>query len=47
VLDELPDAYTIARLQAAIALAVDEASLPLVCPWTPEQVLDEDFWPKP
>lgn len=45
--DELPDAYAIARLQAALALAVDEASLPLVCPWTPEQVLDEDFWPKP
>ena len=45
--DELPDAYAIARLQAALALAVDEASLPLVCPWTPEQVLNEDFWPKP
>jgi hypothetical protein len=45
--DELPDAYAIARLQAALALAVDEASLPLVCPWTPAQVLNEDFWPKP
>jgi len=45
--DELPDAYAIARLQAALALAVDEASLPLVCPWTSAQVLNEDFWPKP
>ena len=45
--DELPDAYAIARLQAALALAVDEASLPLMCPWTPEQVLNEGFWPKP
>jgi hypothetical protein len=45
--DELPDAYAIARLQAALALAVDEASLPLVCPWTPAQVLNADFWPKP
>ena len=41
---ELPDAYAIARLQAAIALGVDEASVPLACPWTPEQVLDEEFW---
>ena len=43
--DELPDAYAIARLQATIALGVDEASVPLSCPWTPEQVLDADFWP--
>jgi len=39
--DELPDAYAIARLQTAIALGVDEASVPIVCPWTSEQVLDE------
>lgn len=45
--DELPDAYAIARLQAAIALGVDEASVPLACPWMAEQVLDEAFWPKP
>jgi hypothetical protein len=43
--DELPDAYAIARLQAAIALGVDETSLPLACPWTSEQVLDEHYWP--
>jgi hypothetical protein len=41
--DELPDAYAIARLQAAIALGVDEASVPLMCPWTPEYILDADF----
>jgi hypothetical protein len=46
VSDELPDAYTIARLQVAIALGVDEASMPLTCAWTPEQVLEADFWPK-
>jgi uncharacterized protein DUF29 len=45
VSDELPDAYAIARLQAAIALGVDEASLPLTCAWTPEEVLEVDFWP--
>jgi hypothetical protein len=45
VSDELPDAYAIARLQAAIALGVDEASMPLTCTWTPEEVLEADFWP--
>jgi Domain of unknown function DUF29 len=45
VSDELPDAYAIARLQAAIALGVDETSLPLTCAWTPEAVLETDFWP--
>ena len=43
---ELPDAYAIARLQAAIALGVDEASVPQACPWTSEQVLEADFWPE-
>ena len=43
--DELPDAYAIARLQAAIALGVDETSMPLTCTWTPEEVLEADFWP--
>src|SRR6267143_2085610 len=43
--EECADAYEIARVEAAIALDVDEATLPLVCPWTPAQVLDADFWP--
>jgi Domain of unknown function DUF29 len=46
VSDELPDAYAIARLQAAIALGVDEVSMPLTCTWTPEEVLEADCWPK-
>ena len=38
--------YPLARQDAA-----DETGLPLVtfsavCPWTPEQVLDADFWPE-
>jgi hypothetical protein len=45
VSDELSDAYAIARLQAAIALGVDETTLPLACAWTPEEVLEADFWP--
>ena len=44
--DELPDAYEIARVEAAGALAIDEAAVPASCPWTVEQVLDADFWPE-
>ena len=43
--EECADAYEIARVEAAIALDVDDAALPLMCPWTPAQVLDADFWP--
>jgi len=45
VSDEIPDAYAIARLQAALALGVDETSLPLTCALTPEEVLESGFWP--
>lgn len=44
--EECAEAYTIARDEAATALEVDEAAVPLDCPWTVEQVLDEDFWPE-
>ena len=46
VLEECAEAYEIARDEAATALGVDEASVPLPCPWTPEQVLDQEFWPE-
>jgi hypothetical protein len=42
--EECVEAYAIARDEAATALDVDEAAVSLTCPWTPEQVLDEDFW---
>lgn len=44
--EECAEAYEIARVEAAIALDVDEAIVPEVCPWTAEQVLDGDFWPE-
>ena len=39
------------RYPAARMLAHDETTLPLTmfpetCPWTPEQILDADFWPE-
>lgn len=44
--DELADAYEIARVEAAGDLVIQEAALPLACPWAVEQILDADFWPE-
>jgi uncharacterized protein DUF29 len=44
--EECAEAYVIARDEAATALDVDEAVVPAQCPWTPEQIIDEDFWPE-
>jgi hypothetical protein len=43
--EECAEAYVIARDEATTALEVDEAVAPLTCSWTPEQILDMDFWP--
>jgi len=43
--DELVDAYTVARIEAAGDLHLPEASLPPTCPWKQVEVLDPDFWP--
>ena len=42
---ELADAYAIARIEAAAALEMEEATIQEICPWTAAQVLDVDFWP--
>lgn len=44
-MEALPDAYAVARLQAALALGVDDAVLSTACPWSAEQVLATDYWP--
>lgn len=44
--EECAEAYVIARIEAAIALEVEERQVPETCPWTPEQVLAMDFWPE-
>lgn len=43
---ELYDAYTVARVDAAGALELDEAMVPPECPWTVAQVMEADFWPE-
>jgi hypothetical protein len=46
VSEELIDAYEVARLEAAAALALEEDTVPHQCPWTHAQVLNPDFWPE-
>lgn len=41
----LEDAYEVARVEAAVALDIEEALVPATCPWGAGQVLDADFWP--
>lgn len=43
---ELAEAYEVARLDVDTALAMEEDVIPLVCPWSAEQVLDATFWPE-
>ena len=37
--------YPRARLEALDETGLPDKTLPLKCPWTPVQVLDETFWP--
>jgi Domain of unknown function DUF29 len=39
--------YPLARLDAADETRLPRTTFPASCPWTPEQVLDDDFWPEP
>jgi hypothetical protein len=41
---ELADAYAVARVEAAAALEMEDATIPETCPWMATQVLDADFW---
>jgi hypothetical protein len=43
----LADAYRDARKRAMQETALPLATFPEQCPWSLEQVLDEDFWPAP
>ncbi len=46
-LDEvIVDSYQIARLRSQSETGLDEATFPLDCPWSFEQMMAEDFWPE-
>jgi hypothetical protein len=38
--------YPLARRQAAAETRLPLPTFPTTCPWTPEHVLDADFWPE-
>ena len=39
-------AYKGARKPAALHMSLEEGALPAKCPWSPEQILDLDFFPQ-
>ncbi len=43
----LTPGYADARLDATYETGLPLATFPETCLWTPEQVLDADFWPEP
>lgn len=45
LLDIIHDIYPDAVDAATIETGLDKATFPARCPWTAEQLLDEEFWP--
>ncbi len=46
-LDEaIADAYGDAILNASRETGLDEESFPASCPWSPDQIARDDFWPE-
>jgi hypothetical protein len=43
----LAQQYPAARRKTLRDTRLPDNALPETCPWTPEQLLDEDFWPAP
>jgi hypothetical protein len=41
----MADRYALAREHASAQTRLPLTTFPETCPWTPEQVLDADFWP--
>jgi len=44
--DALSARYALAREHASAQTHLSLATFPETCPWTPEQVLDAEFWPE-
>ena len=40
-------AYLLAVLRAAKEIGISKSVFPNLCPFTPEQILDDGFWPEP
>lgn len=46
ITDMIAAEYEDARYNAILETGLAEGTFPLTCPYTPEQVLDPDFWPE-
>jgi hypothetical protein len=46
VITDLPRVYRIARIKAVGETGLPEETFPAECPYTPEQILSEDFLPE-
>jgi hypothetical protein len=42
----IADAYEVAVLEAAAGLGLETLPMPTTCPWSPRDVLADDFWPE-
>ena len=43
--EAIEEAFRMARLEAESETGIDECTFPAICPWSFEQLLDDDFWP--
>jgi hypothetical protein len=43
--EAMKEAFRVARLEAEAETGIDESTFPTECPWSFEQLMDEDFWP--
>lgn len=43
---EVDEAYPVAVIAAAAQTRIEEERFPTACPYTADQLLDEDFWPE-
>lgn len=43
--EALDDAYGDARLAAARKTDLEPDTFPAACPWTVDEIMDDDFWP--
>jgi hypothetical protein len=44
--DAIMEAYRVAQLEAENETGIDKDSSPSACPWSFEQMMAEDFWPR-
>jgi hypothetical protein len=43
----IDEAYQIGRIEASDETGLDEATFPLACPWSYDELIKPEFWPEP